>query len=95
MTKLARIKVAKKLGISGAQISQIISHKYAGVYENAERIVRSNLMNEVVHCPALLMPLGYLRCLENQTRLDENLMSGAERGFFENTCPNCPNFKQK
>ncbi len=88
-------KVGKKLGVSGSLISQIISRKYTGVYANAEEIVRGNLMSEVVHCPAIRMPMAFRRCLENQDRLNEGSMSGAERGFFVNTCPNCPNFKQK
>lgn len=88
-------KVAERLGISGAQVSQIIGRKYDGVYDKAEQAVRSLLMSEVVKCPVIGLPIGLSRCLGTQDRLNEKVMGGAERVVFANACPNCPNFKHK
>lgn len=46
-------RVAKELGISAAQVSQIISRSYAGRLETAETRVRGLFMNETIACPAL------------------------------------------
>ncbi|NRA85806.1 MAG: helix-turn-helix transcriptional regulator [Rhizobiales bacterium] len=88
-------QVAKKLDISGSQISQIISRKYKGVYDNAENMVRSSLMREVVTCRVFDCEIALSQCIENQQRLSDGRMSGSELGFFRHQCPNCPNFKQK
>lgn len=88
-------RVAERLGISGAQVSMIIKNIYAGDYSTAESAVRSNLMSEEVHCPAVGSNVGLGRCLQTQDRMSKNLMGGTERSFFKTACPNCPNFKQK
>lgn len=93
--EVSQNKVGKTLGISGSQISQIINRQYKGVYANAADLVKSHLMSENVECPAFDRTMTLARCLENQMRLEENLMSGTERRFFVNACPKCPNFKHK
>ena len=46
-------KVAKQLGISTTQVSQIIGKSYQGNTTTAEARVRGVLMKETVSCPAL------------------------------------------
>ena len=49
----SQAKVAKKLGLSTATISQCINGKYPGDLEGIEKRVRGEYMGETVTCPLL------------------------------------------
>lgn len=58
-------KVAKRIGYSGAVVSQLISNKYPGDVERVKAKIRGALMNAMVRCPAVgEIALDY--CLDQQ-----------------------------
>ncbi|UGA45982.1 transcriptional regulator [Bradyrhizobium quebecense] len=58
-------KVAKRIGYSGAVVSQVISNKYPGDVERVKAKIRGALMNATVMCPAVgEIALDY--CLDQQ-----------------------------
>ncbi|MGO8738589.1 transcriptional regulator [Rhodoblastus sp.] len=61
------VGVAKKLGISGSQVTQLINATYAGDIGGAEQRVRGALMGVEVDCP-VLGEIGRHRCLDEQKK---------------------------
>lgn len=66
-TKLSGVGVAKKLGISPSQVTQLINATYAGDIGGAEQRVRGALMGVEVECP-ILGEIGRDRCLDEQKK---------------------------
>ncbi|MFT0861672.1 transcriptional regulator [Ancylobacter sp. G4_0304] len=58
---------AKRLGVSGSQVSHVIGRTYAGRYDRIEELVRGVFMGATVECP-VLGEIARHRCLEEQAR---------------------------
>lgn len=64
-TATSQTSVAKRLGISGSQISQALANRYPSPLERLEDQVRGALMGACVACP-VLGEIGRDRCLSEQ-----------------------------
>ena len=82
-------KVAKRLGRSGALVSQVLRGRYAGDMEAVEELVRGVLMAEVVACPALGdIPTNECRLWREKARHFTN--TNALRVQMYRACTRCP-----
>lgn len=66
-TRISGAAVAKRLGVSGSQVTQLINGTYAGDIAGAEQRVRGALMGFQVECP-VLGEIGRDRCLDEQKK---------------------------
>lgn len=65
--RASQASVAKRLGISGSVVNQVLGRCYAGRMDTAETRVRGTLMAETVACP-VLGDVSSARCLDEQRR---------------------------
>lgn len=87
--RVGQTKTAKKLGRSGALVSQAISNSYPSPLTDLEQRVRGELMNESVACPVLGL-LTKRRCVDAQ-RKNSTAPKNAMRVELRRMCPACPN----
>ena len=80
--------VAKKLGVSGAQVNTGLKKTYSGRMDRLEERVRGELMKEHVPCP-VLGAITRRRCLDEQTR--SYAATNAIRVELRRACPKCIN----
>lgn len=80
--------IAKKLGISGAQVSQALSNSYPGRLDKLEQRVRGELMNEHVRCP-VLGEISKRQCLDEQSK--PYASTNALRVELRRACARCDN----
>lgn len=59
--------VARRLSVSGSQISHVLANNYAGRLDRIEQLVRGVYLGATVSCP-VLGDIGRDRCLEEQSR---------------------------
>lgn len=59
--------VARRLGVSGSQISQALANRYPSPLDRLEQMVRGALMGAVVDCP-VLGEIGRDQCLAEQAK---------------------------
>lgn len=81
-------KLARQLGISGAQVSQIIARKYAGNTDYAEAQVRGNLMKTTISCPAL-GEIGTDLCQDWQNKSEAFSGHNSQRVRMMRACRKC------
>lgn len=87
--------VAKRLGVSGSQVSHVVARSYAGRYDRIEQLVRAAYMGATVDCP-VLGEIALDRCLDEQTRPFAATSSVRTRLFraCRDGCPNSRHFKK-
>lgn len=80
--------VADRLGMSGGYVSRVLNQRYAGSYEEAEKLIRATFGDERVNCPAFGQ-MSLKTCIRNRRRKhgSQNFMHLR----FDATCPTCPN----
>ena len=66
-TRTSQARVAERLGISEATVSQVLSGTYKASTERIERRVRGELLGEQVECP-VLMEISVRLCQDVQER---------------------------
>jgi DNA-binding transcriptional regulator YdaS (Cro superfamily) len=81
-------KVAKRVGVSGSCVNQVLKRVYKGRYDRVETKVRGAILGDTVDCPALLVALPVNLCLENQARDYDSSNHLTVR--LARTCPVCP-----
>lgn len=59
--------VARRLGVSGSQISHVLANNYAGRLDRIEQLVRGAYLGATVNCP-VLGEISRDRCLDEQGR---------------------------
>lgn len=59
--------VARRLGVSGSQISHVLANNYAGRLDRIEQLVRGAYLGATVNCP-VLGEISRDRCMEEQSR---------------------------
>lgn len=84
-------KVARKLGYSGAVISQVIVKRYLGDMTAVEQQARMHLMKSTVVCPAL-GEITEIACLGWREEANELRSSSPTRVRMFTACRNCPRF---
>lgn len=84
--------VARRLGVSGAQINQALHNTYAGRLDRLEQRVRGTLMNECVTCP-VLGEITRRRCIDEQGR--PYAATNALRVELRRACKTCVNRNSK
>ena len=82
-------RVAKKLGVSAAMISNVLSNKYTGDMARVEDLVRGHFMNGTITCPALgEIPLN--KCRDWREKARNFSSANPERVMMFRACPKCP-----
>lgn len=84
-------KVAKHVGVSASQLSQIITGKYAGRYDVARDAIRYHYMREVVACP-MLGELASNVCTDWQAKARDFQPTSSHRVKMARACRGCPRF---
>lgn len=85
-------KVAKRLGYSGAVISQVITNSYPGDAVRIEQAVRMHLMGSKVDCPAL-GEIKELQCVDWQEEARKKQHRTPFKGQMRRACHRCDRFK--
>jgi hypothetical protein len=85
-------RVAALLGVSAAQVSQVLAGKYPGNTANLEARVRGEFMGELVDCP-VLGDLSRADCQRHQAA--PFLATNPLRIALHRACPGCPNRSSK
>jgi uncharacterized protein involved in cysteine biosynthesis len=80
--------VAKRIGYSGAVVSQIIASKYPGDIARVEQKVRGALMGDKVMCP-VVGEIGRDRCLDEQ-RMGNTGASSIRAKLYRACRSGCP-----
>ncbi len=65
--KTSQAAVARRLGVSGALVNQVLKGSYKGNVCRVEELVRGTFMQETVCCP-VMGEVSKRRCLDEQTR---------------------------
>lgn len=86
--------VAKKLGVSGAAISQVLHNCYAGRIANVETVVRDTFMNAPVQCEAL-GKIESSTCLSWRRRAEGITSIHPIRTMMFRACRACPKFQKE
>lgn len=60
-------QVAKRLGVSGPLVSQVLHGNYKGSLDNIQARVEGELMSRTIACP-ILGDISTRQCLDNQRR---------------------------
>jgi len=84
--------LAKRLGVSGAMVNQVLANAYDGRLDKLEARVRGTLMNETVVCP-VLGEITQRKCVDSQSR--RYAATNDLRIELRRACPRCPNFMRK
>lgn len=84
--------VSRQLGVSGAQVNQVLRNTYAGRLDRLEQKVRGTLMNECVACP-VLGEITRRRCIDEQGR--DYAATNALRVELRRACKTCANRNNK
>ncbi|MDJ0826975.1 MAG: helix-turn-helix transcriptional regulator [Rhodobacter sp.] len=85
----SQAQVARKLGISGTVISQVLRRKYPGSMANVEAAFRGVYMRQIVECPALgNLPTN--ECLDWRRKARRFVGSNALRVQMFRACARCP-----
>lgn len=82
--------VAKRLGKSGAAVSQILANKYHADTGAIERVVRGVLMGVTVECP-VAGEISIAVCSANQQQPFSTANRQSVR--LHRACPQCPHFQ--
>jgi hypothetical protein len=85
----SQARVAARLGRSNSVVSQVLRNTYAGSLRNVEELVRGQLMDAHVHCPAL----GRLRtheCASWRARSGTFQPTNSLRVRMYRACRSCP-----
>lgn len=80
--------VAERIGKSGGYISRVLNCKYAGSYEEAEKIVRAAYGKEDVVCP-LWGSIPLSSCIRARRR--KGAPQNQAHLAHARACPTCPN----
>lgn len=81
--------VARRVGYSGATVSQLISNSYRGDLRAVETMVRGALMAETVTCPVMATEIGRDVCLNWQRRPFSTASANAVR-MYQGCRSGCP-----
>lgn len=92
-TRTSGAAVARRLGVSGSQVSQLINATYAGDIGGAEQRVRGALMGVEVECP-VLGDLPRDRCLDEQKKKYRGT-SALRTQLFKACRAGCPHSRLK
>lgn len=92
-TRFSQVKVAQRLGRSGALVSQVLRNKYRGDMIAVEELVRGVLLNARVECPAL-GPLPTNECQVWRRKSREFATGNPLRRRMYRACGNCPRNRQ-
>lgn len=65
--RLSQAAVARRLGVSGALVNQVLKGTYKGNVSRIEELVRGTFMQETVFCP-VMGEVSKRRCLDEQVR---------------------------
>ena len=84
--------VAKRLGVSGAQVNQVLANTYGGRLDKLEAKVRGELMGAMVNCP-VLGGITRRKCVDSQSR--KYAATNELRVELRRACPRCPNRMRK
>lgn len=91
-TRTSGKAAAKRIGYSGAVVTQVCGNKYPGDIERVAEKVRGALMGAVVVCP-VLGEIGRDRCLDEQKQPFS--ASSANRARLYRACrAGCPHSRQ-
>lgn len=90
--RLGQTAIARKLGVSGTQVNQVLHNHYKRV-DRLEQRVRGELMKQCVTCP-VLGEITKRRCMDEQGRT-QFAPTNAVRVELRRACPRCPNFMRK
>jgi hypothetical protein len=88
----SQAKVAKRLGYSGAVVSQVLRKKYPGALGAVEETVRGVLLAAVVECPQL-GEIGTMVCREWREKARAFSGHNALRVTMFRACTRCPRFR--
>jgi len=88
-------RVAKRLELSAAVVSQSIRNSYAGNLSRIESIVRDTYMNAPMECPALGGEVESPTCLKWRRRADKLESSSPMRVMMFNACRGCPRYRSQ
>lgn len=84
-------KVAKRLGRSGALVSQVLRNKYPGDLAKIEELFRGHFMAETVRCPELgTLPLH--ECHDWMAKARHFQSTNTLRVRMYRACKRCPRF---
>lgn len=83
-------KVAKKLGYTGAVVSQVLRNCYPGNMVNVQQRVEGILMGTTLNCPALgELPIHECQAWRQKSRHFSN--ANHQRVMMYRACNRCPN----
>ena len=82
---------AKRLGYSGAVVTQVVGNKYPGDLATVFARIRGALMGEMVNCP-VLGEVARDQCLSEQARPFS--ATNSTRARLYHACQRCPNNRQ-
>lgn len=87
--KSTQAKVAKKLGVSDGQVSQVIANKYPGNLEKISTMARSLFLSKTVACPAIgVLPI---HTCEDWSRKAPTLKANNKLNtIMRRACGRCP-----
>jgi DNA-binding transcriptional regulator YdaS (Cro superfamily) len=86
-------QAAKRLGVSGSLVNQVLKHVYNGRYDGIEARVKGELLRETVLCP-VLGEISSRRCLDEQARPYANT-NRIRVALYKASRSGCPNFRGK
>lgn len=78
--------VARRLGVSGALVNQVLKGTYKGNLTRIEELVRGTFMQEMVDCP-VMGPTSKRRCMDEQSR--PFAPTNPQRVHLFKTCKQC------
>lgn len=81
--------VARRLGYSGAVVSQVLRNRYPGDIAGIERLVRANLMLEKLSCPALGV-IKLSECLKHRASAEDFVRRNPLAVQMRRACLRCP-----
>jgi len=82
-------KVATRLGISAAVVSQVIRKSYQGNYDNIAMRVREIYMSGDIECPAIGVIASEV-CLHWRDEIRKGTSAGPQRILMTRFCRKCP-----
>jgi len=82
-------KVATRLGISAAAVSQVIRKSYQGSYDNVAMRVREIYMTGDIECPAIGTIASEI-CLHWRDEIRKGTSAGPQRILMTRFCRKCP-----
>jgi DNA-binding transcriptional regulator YdaS (Cro superfamily) len=91
--RTSQLQAAKRLGVSGSLVNQVLKHVYNGRYDGIEARVKGELLRETVLCP-VLGEISSRRCLDEQARPYANT-NRIRVALYKACRSGCPNFRGK